>query len=130
MAVMDYRSQDGFASYAFSIEFNSDVGWRVYIVFRPLYQDGEEASKRPYEAIDGSGRSYINWPAKLDNLADARTVATLWAQNAEHYARGLVRNSNEEAKKPKAQAPLNDESQKRLDCCYTSSQYAMMHEGS
>lgn len=101
MAVMDYRSQDGFASYAFSIEFNPDMGWRIYIVFRPLYQGGEETSKRPYEAIDGSGRCYINWPTKLNNLADARTVAELWAENAEHYARAFAGNGNEQAKKAK-----------------------------
>ena len=101
MAVMDYRSQDGFASYAFSIEFNPDVGWRVYIVFRPLYQGGDETSKWPHEAIDGSGRSYISWPAKLGNLGDARTVAALWAENAEHFARGLAGSGGEEAKKAK-----------------------------
>jgi hypothetical protein len=98
MAVMDYRTQDGLASYAFSIEFESDVGWRVYIVFRPLYQGGEE-SKWSYEATSGSGRCYVNWPAKLDNLSDAKAVAALWADNAEYHAQGLTRSTGEEVKK-------------------------------
>jgi hypothetical protein len=34
MAVMNYRTQDGLADYAFSIEFQSDVGWRTYIIFQ------------------------------------------------------------------------------------------------
>ncbi len=33
MVVRDYRTQDGLADYGFSIEFQSDVGWRVYIIF-------------------------------------------------------------------------------------------------
>lgn len=33
MVVRDCRMQDGLADYGFSIEFQSDVGWRVYIIF-------------------------------------------------------------------------------------------------
>lgn len=33
MAVRNYRTQGGLADYGFSIEFQSDVGWRVYIIF-------------------------------------------------------------------------------------------------
>ena len=107
MAVMDYRTRGGLASYAFSIEFQPDAGWRIYIVFRPLYQSGDENSKWPHEAIDGGGRSYINWPAKLDNLGDAKTVAALWAENTEHHARGLARSSRDEAKKAKNLGSMN-----------------------
>jgi hypothetical protein len=35
MAVMNYRTQDGCADYGFSIEFEPDKGWRIYIVFDP-----------------------------------------------------------------------------------------------
>jgi hypothetical protein len=90
MAVMDYRTQDGLGLYGFSIEFQPNVGWRVYIVFQPLYQGSGENSKWPYEATDYSGRSYVNWPAKLDNLGDAKTVAALWAENTERHARELI----------------------------------------
>ncbi|HEY6425581.1 MAG TPA: hypothetical protein VIY28_20525 [Pseudonocardiaceae bacterium] len=99
MAVMDYRTRDGLASYAFSIEFEPDIGWRVYIVFRLLYQDGGEKPKWSYEATDDNDRCYVNWPAKLDNLGDARTVALLWAENAEYHAQGLTRSSGDEVNK-------------------------------
>jgi hypothetical protein len=62
MAVMDYWTQDGLANYGFSIEFQPDKGWRVYIVFRPLYQDNNDNPGLPHQVMDGSGRSYVNWP--------------------------------------------------------------------
>jgi len=32
MVVMDYRTQDRLTDYGFSIEFQSDIGWRAYII--------------------------------------------------------------------------------------------------
>jgi hypothetical protein len=107
MAVMDYRTRDGLAGYAFSIEFGPDVGWRVYIVFRPPDEGGDQKSRWSYEATDRSGRCYVNWPAKLDNLSDAKTVAALWAENAEYYTRGHARSSNDETRKAKNPSPVN-----------------------
>ena len=85
MAVMDYRTRDGVADYGFSIEFQSDLGWRIYIAFRSCYQDHDERMQSPYQAIDHNGRCYVNWPVKLDSLGDARTVAALWAEIAQRY---------------------------------------------
>lgn len=85
MAVMNYRTPDGLADYGFSIEFQSTVGWRVYIVFRPLYQGSDDNPQWPYQATDRNGRSYVNWSAKLDNLSDAKMVAALWAEISERY---------------------------------------------
>jgi hypothetical protein len=99
MAVMDYWTQDGHANYGFSIEFQPDKGWRVYIVFRPLYQDKSNSSKLPHQTTDDSGRSYVNWPARIDSLGDAKTVAALWAENTERYTRERI-CSNDEAKSP------------------------------
>ncbi len=85
MAVMDYRTQDGLADYGFSIEFQSDAGWRVYIIFQPFHQGHDDSLQLPYQSIDGDGRRYVNWSSKLDSLGDAKTVAALWAELIQRY---------------------------------------------
>lgn len=87
MAVMDYRTQDGLADYGFSIEFRSDVGWRVYIIFEPFHQGHDDSLKSPYQSIDDAGRRYVDWSPKLDNMGEAKTVARLWAEVAQRYQR-------------------------------------------
>ncbi|MGB8961808.1 MAG: hypothetical protein WCC38_07625 [Pseudonocardiaceae bacterium] len=82
MAVMDYRTRDGLADYGFSLEFLPDIGWRVYVIFQPLYLS--HGDSLPYQAVDGNGRSYVNWSAKLDNLGEAKLVAGLWAELIQH----------------------------------------------
>lgn len=104
MAVMDYPTQDGLANYSFSIEFQTAVGWRIYIVFRPLGQSQGDNSQWPHQATDHDGRSYVDWPAKLDTLGDAKTVAARWAEISELHQHGLevMRIVNAAAKKPRA----------------------------
>ncbi len=102
MAVMDYWTQNGLANYGFSIEFQPGTGCRVYIVFRPRYQDNDDNSNLPHRTTDGSRRSYVEWPARIDSLGDAKTVAALWAENTERYTRERSRSSNGEAKSPAA----------------------------
>ena len=84
MAVMNYRTQDGRADYGFSIEFQPDKGWRIYIVFDPFQESAGSNTQLPYQAFDHE-RRYVDWPPKLDNLGDARTVAELWAELAQRY---------------------------------------------
>ena len=74
MTVMDYRTQDGLADYGFSIEFQSDVGWRVYIIFEPSHQDHDDRLKSPYQSIDGDERRYVDWSPKLDNIGEAKRL--------------------------------------------------------
>jgi hypothetical protein len=59
----------------------------VYIVFQPFHQGRDGSLSLPYQAIDGNGRSYVDWPEKLDHLGDAKTVAGLWAEGAQRYQR-------------------------------------------
>jgi hypothetical protein len=80
MVVMDYRTQDGLAQYGFSIEFQPDEGWRVYVIFDPFRKGQCGLPQSPYEALDNDGRCYVGWRSKLDNLADARKVAEIWAE--------------------------------------------------
>lgn len=87
MAVMDYRTRDGLADYGFSIEFQSDTGWRVYIVFQSFLQHRDNSVQLPYQSIDGNGRRYVDWSGRLDNLGDAKAVAALWAELAERSQR-------------------------------------------
>lgn len=86
MAVMNYRTQDGLADYGFSIEFQSEVGWQVFIIFQPL-RSGCDNSELPYQSIDRNGRRYVNWSSKLYSLGDAKTVASLWAELVQRYLR-------------------------------------------
>jgi hypothetical protein len=84
---MDYRTQDGLDDYGFSIEFESTRGWRVYNVFSP-FQEGHGGSLQlPHQSIDVNGRRYVNWPDRLNNLGDAKTVAALWAELVQRYRR-------------------------------------------
>jgi hypothetical protein len=85
MAVMDYRTQDGLADYGFAIESQMDGGWRVYIIFKPFYENQDDNSQLPHQSIDSDGRRYVNWPSKLGNLGEARTVAALWAELIHRY---------------------------------------------
>lgn len=87
MAVMDYRTQDGLADYGFAIEYQPDGGWRVYIIFQPLHQGHDDSLQLPYQSVDRKGRRYVNWSSTLDNLAEARTVAALWAELIQGYQR-------------------------------------------
>lgn len=80
MAVMSYRTEDGLADYGFAIEFDLDIGWRVYIVFRSSCESRNDSLQLPYQSIGCNGERYVNWPSRLDSLGDARTVAALWAE--------------------------------------------------
>jgi hypothetical protein len=74
MTVMDYRTRDGLANYGFSIDFELARGWRAYITFQPFHQDRNDGLSLPYQAIDGNGRRYVDWPEKLDSLGDAKRL--------------------------------------------------------
>lgn len=87
MAVMDYQTRDGLAYYGFSIDYEPGRGWRVYIIVQPFHQGNGDSLKLPYQARDDTGRRYVDWSEKLDNLADAKTVAALWAEVAQCYQR-------------------------------------------
>jgi hypothetical protein len=93
MIVMDYRTRDGLADYGFSIDFDPGRGWRVYIIFQPFQQGHDDRLQLPYQAIDGNGRRYVDWSEKVDSLADAKTVAELWAEVAQRYQRTQERKA-------------------------------------
>ena len=75
MAVMDYRTRDGLADYGFSIELQSDTGWRVHIIFQPFPQRHDDSLQLSNQAINENGRRYVDWSGKLDRLGDAKAVA-------------------------------------------------------
>jgi hypothetical protein len=87
MAVLDYLTRDGLTDYGFSIEFDPNLGWRVYIVFQPLYGAHDYSVQLPYQSVDDKGRRYVDWSPKLDSLGDAKTVAALWAELVHRYQR-------------------------------------------
>jgi hypothetical protein len=80
MTVVDYQTRDGLDEFGFSVEFQSNTGWRVYIIFEPFtWSDGQEMNL-PYQSVDHEGRRYVNWSSKIDTLGEARTVAEIWAE--------------------------------------------------
>jgi hypothetical protein len=87
MVVMDYQTRDGLTYYGFSIDFESVRGWRVYIIFQPSYHGNDDSLELPYQARDETGRRYVDWSEKIDNLGDAKTVAGLWAEVTQRYQR-------------------------------------------
>jgi hypothetical protein len=87
MTVMDYRTRDGFTDYGFAIDFQPDIGWRVYIVFQSFRQGNDDSPPLPYQSIDPTGRRYVDWSEKLDNLEDAKKVAARWAELVQGYRR-------------------------------------------
>jgi hypothetical protein len=87
MVVMGYRTRDGLADYGFSIEHQSSMGWRVYIIIQPSRRGRNGKSLLSYESVDDEGRCYVDWPGKLDSLGDAKTVAALWAERAQQDLR-------------------------------------------
>lgn len=95
MTVMDYRTRDGFTDYGFAIDFQPDIGWRVYIVFQPFHQSNGDSLPLPYQSIDHTGRRYVDWSEKLDNLGDAKKVAALWAELAQKYQRDQERKARD-----------------------------------
>jgi hypothetical protein len=82
---MGYRTQDGLADYGFSIEFQPEMGWRVYIIFDSFHQD-YNSHELPHQSVE-DGRRYVDWAAKLGSLGEARIVAALWAELAQRYQR-------------------------------------------
>lgn len=87
MAVMHYQTQDGLAHYGFSIEYQLDIGWRVYIIFDPSCTGKDNILQLPYQSIGRDGRRYVDWLSPLDSLGDAKIVAELWAELAYRYQR-------------------------------------------
>lgn len=100
MVVMDYRTQDRLADYGFSLEFQSDVGWRAYIIFQLSHQSHDNSLLLPYQSTDHNGRCYVDWPAKIDSLGDAKTVAVLWAELIQRY-RSTEKQRRESNETPK-----------------------------
>jgi hypothetical protein len=96
MVVMAYRTRDRLADYGFSIEFQSDSGWRVYLVFLPHHQNDKD-SRLPYLSIDHVGRRYVDWSGYINDLGEARTVAELWAEIAQSHQRSGVQSENDAA---------------------------------
>jgi len=86
MTVMSYRTQDDLADYGFSIEFEPNKGWQIYIVLEPFRTGSNNSHKFPYQSVE-DGRRRVDWSSKLDSLGEAKTVAALWAELAQRYQR-------------------------------------------
>lgn len=99
MVVMAYRTQDRVADFGFSLEFQPEIGWRVYIVFLPV---NDQELCFPYQSADRNGRHYVDWAARIGSLGEARIVAELWAEIARRYQHSDVRIRNNDTAADKA----------------------------
>jgi hypothetical protein len=81
------HAKNGLAEFGFSIEFQPDIGWRVYIVFDPFRRGRDHPLDLPYQSIDNAGRRYVDWSPKIDTLDEAKTVARIWAELAQRDQR-------------------------------------------
>lgn len=80
--VVVYQTRDGLADFGFSIEFESDIGWRVYVILDPFRRSRDHGLDLPYQSIDKAGRRYVDWSSKIQTLDEAKTVARAWAELA------------------------------------------------
>jgi hypothetical protein len=82
-----YRTRGRLADYGLSIKFQPNIDWRVYIIFQPFHHDDNGSLHLHYRSIGHNGSRYIDWPGKLNSLAEAKKVAGLWVELIQHYLR-------------------------------------------
>jgi hypothetical protein len=107
VTVVDYQTKDGLAEFGFSVEFQPNIGWRVYIIFDPFHWGRDHDTDLPYQSVDHAGRRYVNWSSKIDTLGEAKTVAGIWAELTQRAQRERA------AHVELIQRHLNTEKQKR-----------------
>jgi photosystem II stability/assembly factor-like uncharacterized protein len=86
MSVQIYRTKDGLADYAFSLEPQRDGTWRAYIVRQPSYGGRATDSGAVHRLSDG-GRHYVCWQGAIRSESEARAVARDWADLTQRYIR-------------------------------------------
>ncbi|HKS51991.1 MAG TPA: hypothetical protein VJS67_08990 [Pseudonocardiaceae bacterium] len=96
MVVMAYRTHDHIADFGFSLEYQPEIGWRVYVVFYH-HRINDRARRFPYQSVDRNGRHYVDWDGRIGSLGEARIVAELWAEIVKDYQRAEVRTKSNEA---------------------------------
>lgn len=133
MTVMHYQTHDGLAHYGFSIEYQPDIGWRVYIIFDPSCTGKDDIPQLPYQSIDYDKRRYVDWLSPLESLGDAKIVAELWAELAYRQQRAqeerdLYIKINEQRKRAREEraaireaVAINMEAEKGANCSDQSS---------
>ncbi len=81
-----YRTRDGGADYAFSIERKSNGDHRVYITSQPSYRGRNTSMDATHRLVDSQGY-YVCWTRTLNSLEDAKSVAAAWADKTQNYIR-------------------------------------------
>jgi hypothetical protein len=80
-----YRTRDGSADYAFTIEQQADGTYRAYVAYQPDYgnrtTDGHSTHR--YQAPDG--RKFICWSKSIRSEQDALRVSAAWADATQEY---------------------------------------------
>jgi hypothetical protein len=79
-----YRTKDGRADYRFSFEEQQDGTWRAYIEEQPSYC-GRPTDAHATHRLSDNNRKYVCWTDPLKSLAEAKSVAALWADATQKY---------------------------------------------
>ena len=80
-----YRTRDGLADYAFSIERQRNRSYRVYIAAQPQYGSRPANFAVTHRLSDTSGRHFICWSKAIAHHSQARQVAAAWAEATQRY---------------------------------------------
>ena len=81
-----YRTKNGASDYRFSFEEVSRNNWRAYILKQPSYRSRSTTSHATHRLQDGN-RLYVCTSKTIGSLAEARHLASLWADCTEDYIR-------------------------------------------
>lgn len=79
-----YRTRDGEADYAFSLEQLTDGTWRAYIRQQPGYR-GRPSDAHSTHRFGLGVRPYVCWSEPLRTLDDALNVARAWSERTQDY---------------------------------------------
>ncbi|MDZ5455320.1 hypothetical protein [Azohydromonas lata] len=88
MTKVIYRTKDGRADYAFSLERQADGEVRAYITSQPNYAGRDNSGHATHRYTDlRDDRRYICWDGSLRTEDDAKKVAAAWADRTQEYIR-------------------------------------------
>lgn len=85
-----YRTTDGRDQYTFSFEEQDDGSWLAFIVTQPDYNGLPDDLHETHRLSASDGRYYVCWTHTLRTIAEAKTVAALWAEQTQKYRAGLA----------------------------------------
>jgi len=79
-----YRTKDGLVVHEFDFVDMPNGTYRIYLLTTLDYRERSTSSSRTHRLTDGN-RRYICWDAPIRSLADAKVIASEWADRTQEY---------------------------------------------